>query len=53
MVRVNLFVQPNVLSAFKALAKRRGTTYSQLMREALRSYAVDQARKEKTAEMET
>lgn len=47
MTRINLFIQPQILRVFRKLAKRRGTTYSQLMREALREYALAQGRKEK------
>ena len=50
MVRINLFVQPKVLQVFKTLAQRRGTTYSQLMREALRNYALEEVKIEKSVE---
>jgi len=51
MQRINIFLQPQVLQVLKTLAKRRGTTYSQLVREALREYAVAQAKLEKEKEL--
>ena len=48
-VRVNIFMEPKVLQALKALAKRRGTTYSQLIRDASRAFVVIELKKEKEA----
>ena len=46
-VRVNVLIQANVLKATKALAQRRGTTYSEVIRTAVRSYVVAELNKEK------
>lgn len=46
-VRVNVFMEPKVLRALKMLAKRRGTTYSQLIRDASREFVVVELKKEK------
>ena len=48
-VRVNIFMEPKVLQALKTLAKRRGTTYSQLIRDASRTFVVAELRKEQRA----
>jgi hypothetical protein len=45
--RINLYVPDNVLSAYKTLAQRRGTTYSELARNALREYIRREITREK------
>lgn len=47
MVKSNLFIDPKVQKGLQFLAKKRGTTYSALVREAMRTYLIDQLRKEK------
>ena len=46
-VRINIFMEPKILRAMKMLAARRGTTYSQLMRDACREFAVRELTAEK------
>ena len=47
MVKSNLFIDPKVQKGLQFLAKRQGTTYSALVREAMRNYLIDELRKEK------
>ena len=49
-IRVNIFMEPKVLHALKTLATRRGTTYSQLVRDACREFAVTQLKAERNTE---
>lgn len=44
-VKVNLFLQADVLAAMKKMATIRGTTYSDLVREACRRFVVAEASK--------
>ena len=37
-VRINVLIQPKVLNAMKALAKRKGSTYSEEIRQACLTY---------------
>ena len=45
-VRINFLMPPKVLQAFKALAKRRGTSYSDLLRDAAKEYIIRELRSE-------
>jgi len=45
--RINAYVPRRIMTIMRALAKRRGTTYSELVRTALREYAVREAKQEK------
>lgn len=45
--RINAYVPTNVMRVIRALAKRRGTTYSELVRNAIREYAIREAGQEK------
>lgn len=47
--RINVFMEPKVLDALKVLAKRRGTTYSELIRTAAREYVVTELKRERDA----
>lgn len=47
MVKSNLFIDPKVQKGLQYLAKRQGTTYSALVRNAMRTYLIDELRKEK------
>lgn len=47
MVKSNLFIDPKVQNGIKFLASRRGTTYSALVREAMRSFLIDALKEEK------
>lgn len=47
MVKSNLFIDPKVQNGIKFLAQRRGTTYSALVREAMRSFLIDALKEEK------
>lgn len=44
-VKINLYFQNNILDGYKKLAKMRGTTYSELIREACRQYLVSEGGK--------
>ena len=46
LVKVNFFLDPNVLKGFKWLATARGTTYSELLRLAAKEYIVEEIHKE-------
>ncbi len=41
MVKSNLFIDPKVQKGMQFLAKKRGTTYSALVREAMRAFLVE------------
>lgn len=47
MVKSNLFIDPKVQKGFQFLAGKRGTTYSALVREAMRSFLVEALMEEK------
>ena len=47
MVKSNLFVDPKVQRGMHFLAEKRGTTYSALVRDAMRYYLIDELRREK------
>jgi len=47
MVKSNLFIDPKVQKGLQFLAKRQGTTYSALVRDAMRKYLIDELRNEK------
>lgn len=47
MVKSNLFIDPKVQKGLQFLAKRKGTTYSALVRDAMRNYLIDELRREK------
>ncbi len=48
-IRVNIFMEPKVLQALKTLARRRGTTYSQLIRDASRTFVITELKREQAA----
>ncbi len=48
-IRINTFMEPKILHALKTLAKRRGTTYSQLIRDACRQFVIRELKREKEA----
>lgn len=53
MVKSNLFIDPKVQRGLQFLADRRGTTYSALVREAMRAFLIDALKEEKeVAELE-
>ncbi len=53
MVKSNLFIDPKVQNGLRFLAKRRGTSYSALVRQAMRAFLIDALREEKEiAELE-
>ena len=41
MVKSNLFIDPKVQKGLQCLAEKRGTTYSALVREAMRKFLID------------
>ena len=45
--RINAYIPVKVMAAVRKLARRRGTTYSELIRTAVREYAVREAKVEK------
>ncbi len=47
MVKSNLFIDPKVQQGLQFLAKKRGTTYSALVREAMRNFLVEALLEEK------
>lgn len=47
MVKSNLFIDPKVQHGLQFLAKKRGTTYSALVREAMRGFLINALREEK------
>ena len=53
MVKSNLFIDPKVQKGIRFLADRRGTTYSALVREAMRDFLVRALKEEREiAELE-
>jgi predicted DNA binding CopG/RHH family protein len=49
--RINFFIPTKTLDALKALASRRGTNYSELLRQAAREFAVAELTKERNNEI--
>lgn len=47
MVKSNLFIDPKVQKGIQFLANRRGTSYSALVREAMRKFLIDALKEEK------
>lgn len=47
MIKSNIYVDPKVRNGLQYIAKRKGTTYSALIREAMREYVVRVLREEK------
>ncbi len=47
MVKSNIYIDPKVQKGLRYLAKKRGTSYSQLVREAMRKFMVEELHKEK------
>ncbi len=47
MVKSNIYIDPRVQKGLRYLAKKRGTSYSQLVREAMRRFMVEELTKEK------
>jgi hypothetical protein len=47
MVKSNLFIYPKVQKGMQFLAKKRGTTYSALVREAMRNFLLEALLEEK------
>lgn len=47
LVKHNMYLDPQVVKALRWVAKQRGTNMSELVREALREYAVATLAKEK------
>ena len=47
MVKSNLFIDPKVQKGLQFLAQKRGTTYSALVREAMRSFLIEALREDK------
>jgi hypothetical protein len=53
MIKSNLFIDPKVQKGLQFLAERRGTTYSALVREAMRGFLIAALKEEKEiAELE-
>lgn len=47
MVKSNIYIDPKVQKGIRYLATKRGTSYSQLVREAMRTFLIDELKKEK------
>jgi hypothetical protein len=47
MVKSNIYIDPKVQKGLRYLADKRGTSYSQLVREAMRKFLIDALREEK------
>lgn len=50
-VRINIFMNNKVLKALKTLATRRGTSVSQLIRDASRSFVIKELKKEQESSL--
>lgn len=50
--RVNVVLPERLLQAAKLLADRRGTSYSQIIRSALREYVIEELRRDKAQDVE-
>lgn len=48
VVKINFYIDEDVLKAYKWLAKSRTTTYSELLRIASKRYVLDEVRKEQS-----
>jgi len=48
LVKHNMYLDPQVVTALRWVAKQRGTNLSELVRQALREYAVSQLNMEKS-----
>jgi hypothetical protein len=46
LVKINLFIDPQVLEAAKWLASARATAYSEIIRTAVKKYVVEEIRTE-------
>ena len=47
--RINVYLPTTLLVAARVIAKRRGSTYSEIIRTALKEYVTAELRKEKEA----
>lgn len=47
MIKSNLFIDPKVQKGLQFLAEKRGTTYSALVREAMRDFLIGALKEEK------
>ena len=47
MVKSNIYIDPKVQKGIRYLAAKRGTSYSQLVREAMRTFLIDALKEEK------
>lgn len=47
MVKSNIYIDPKVQKGLRYLADKRGTSYSQLVREAMRKFLIDALREER------
>ena len=47
MVKSNIYIDPKVQKGLRYLASKRGTSYSQLVREAMRKFLIDALKEEK------
>ena len=47
MVKSNIYIDPKVQRGIRYLAEKRGTSYSQLVREAIRKFLIEALREEK------
>lgn len=47
MVKSNIYIDPKVQKGIRYLAEKRGTSYSELVRQAMRVFLIDELRKEK------
>ena len=47
MVKSNIYIDPKVQKGLRYLAAKRGTSYSQLVREAMRKFLIEALREEK------
>ena len=44
--RVNVYIPRRIMKVLRVLAQRRGTTYSEMIRQASREFAIREANKE-------
>lgn len=47
MVKSNIYIDPKVQKGIRYLANRRGTSYSELVRQAMRKFLIEALREER------
>lgn len=47
MIKSNIYIDPKVQKGIRYLAAKRGTSYSELVRQAMRVFLIDELKKER------